>query len=483
MKKFIYIIFILQLTKCTEKLSSDVVYGKVYKVENKVELQELTPKLQAGDSVLLAAKEWQDVNLEFKGTGTVTAPITFAAEEAGKTFFTGNSRIEIGGNWLIVSGFVFRNGAITDKGSIVAFRTNSSNLAYNCRLTNVTIDNYNPKDGKIDTKYISLYGTNNRVDNCSFSNKTNAGATLVVWLDKIADNHLIDHNYFGARADLGKNGGETIRIGTSHWESYHSDCIVEHNLFENCDGEIEIISNKSEGNQYRYNTFRSCEGTLTLRHGSDCKVYGNYFFGDEKKKCGGVRVIGSGHSVYNNYFENLRGTSYRAAICLANGVPNSPANRYRQVENAKIAFNTIVNCKEPFAIGAGADEEKSLAPTNSFIENNLIVAAVRNLVKVYSTADGITWAGIFTDADKIGISGEGFIQKNVPMQESGEIQRPTKKNPVIGAAVEGILNDVATDIDGQNRPIKNKDAGCDQLSDDERIIFPMTKENVGAKYN
>jgi poly(beta-D-mannuronate) lyase len=458
--------------------------AEVYKVSTENELEDAVSKALPGDTILLAAKTWDDVELEFKGEGTELSPIVYGAETLGQTIFTGNSRIGISGNWLVVRDFIFRDGDLTDDGSIVAFRTSSSTFAHNCRLTNVTIENYNPADKTLDSKYVSLYGTYNRVDHCSFSGKTNSGATFVVWLDETPDYHLIDNNYFGPREDLGVNGGETIRIGTSDWERYNSNCTVEYNMFDECDGEIEIISNKSVGNHYRYNTFDNCEGTLTLRHGSDCWVYGNFFFGDEKKNCGGIRLIGPGHRVFNNYLENLEGTSYRAAICLANGVPNSPANRYRQVDDARVGFNTIVNCKEPFAIGAGVDDEKSLAPINSLIENNLVVSKDgRDLVKDYDSANGVVWKGIFTNADEIGISADGFIQTELPMVLSGKMQTPTSENPVIGEALTGAFDTISIDIDGQARPETAKDAGCDQLSEDEKTVYPLTKEDVGANYD
>jgi poly(beta-D-mannuronate) lyase len=47
----------------------------------------------------------------------------------------------------------------------------------------------------------------------------------------------------------------------------NSRTVVEHNLFQECNGEIEIVSSKSCENTYRYNTFLNCEGAVTLRHG------------------------------------------------------------------------------------------------------------------------------------------------------------------------------------------------------------------------
>ena len=478
MKKTIGIILILLL-------SWNYSSAMVYHVDSKFQLGNVTSGLLPGDTVLLASKTWMNEEVVFQGNGTESNPIVFMAEEPGSTIFSGTSRMQITGSFLVVRDFIFQESESAREGSIIEFRDGSSE-ADHCRLTNVTIQDYNPASKTTDTKYVSLYGTYNRVDHCSFSGKTNSGTTLVVWLDATPDYHRIDHNYFGHRPELGTNGAESIRIGTSEWESYSSNCIVEYNLFEECDGEIEIISNKSVGNRYRYNTFRNCEGTLTLRHGSDCWVYGNFFLGDEGKDCGGIRIIGPGHRVFNNYLENLRGTSYRAAICLANGVPNSPANRYRQVEDAEVGFNTIINCKEPFAIGAGVDDEKSLPPVNSDIENNLVITSNSSdeVVKEYDTSAGITWQGNMTNATTTGMSNpSGFVTGvSLPMFHQDGFQRPTSENPVIGAAVAGVFDTLSVDIDGQLRPSVLKDVGCDQQSSAVITNHPLTRDDVGASY-
>lgn len=457
----------------------------IYHVDSGIQLENVTSGLLPGDTVLLASKTWMNEEVVFQGNGTDSNPVVFMAKEPGKAIFSGTSRMHIIGSFLVVRDFIFQESTITKEGSIIEFRYGSSE-AHHCRLTNVTIKDYNPASNTIDTKYVSLYGTYNRIDHCSFSGKTNSGATLVVWLDATPDYHRIDHNYFGHRPELGSNGAESIRIGTSDWDRYSSNCTVEYNLFDECDGEIEIISNKSVGNHYRYNTFKSCEGTLTLRHGSDCWVYGNFFLGDEGKNCGGIRVIGPGHRVFNNYLENLRGTSYRAAICLANGVPNSPANRYRQVEDAEVGFNTIINCKEPFAIGAGVDDEKSLPPVNSTIENNLVVTSSSSagVVKEYDTSASIIWQGNITNATTTGMSNqEGFATgATLPMSNQDGLLRPTSESPVIGAAVTGAFDTLSVDIDGQFRPSVLKDVGCDQQSSADITNHPLTKDEVGASY-
>ena len=132
------------------------------------------------------------------------------------------------------------------------------------------------------------------------------------------------------------NGGETIRIGTSDESLSASNTIVERNIFEGCDGEVEIVSVKSGGNIVRGNLFLASQGALVLRHGNGNLVERNVFLGKGKANTGGIRVINRDQIVRGNYIEGTRGTSFLSAIAVMNGVPNSKINLYHQVANAVI---------------------------------------------------------------------------------------------------------------------------------------------------
>ena len=138
---------------------------------------------------------------------------------------------------------------------------------------------------------------------------------------------------------FGSNGGETLRIGTSHFSLTNSNTLVENNFFDRCSGEVEIVSNKSGANTYRGNTFYESRGTLTLRHGNGTLVENNLFQGNGAPYTGGVRVINAQQTIRNNMFRNLTGTRFSGSLVVMNGVPNSPINRYHQVDGAIIEQN------------------------------------------------------------------------------------------------------------------------------------------------
>jgi poly(beta-D-mannuronate) lyase len=340
--------------------------------------------------------------------------VSLKAATPGKTVFTGKSTLKLSGEHLLVDGLHFKepDPTISD---LIMFRKDSKTLASHCRLTNCAITSTVPQDSKNESRWLGLYGQGNRVDHCSFTGKTGKGTTFVVWLgDGSNGGHQIDHNYFGPREKLGKNGGETIRVGDSKTSMLKGNCIVEHNLFEKCNGEAECISNKSCGNLYRENTFLEVSSTLTLRHGNGCTVERNAFIGNEVNGTGGVRVIGEDHTVSGNYFENLTGDDARASICLMMGIPNSPANRYFQVKRAKIIGNTIVNSEHPILIGLEDDKTATLAPVDTVFEGNMVSSPKHTVVETRCNLSGITWKGNFFSGKELGIPATIGIELTEP---------------------------------------------------------------------
>jgi len=331
---------------------------------------------QPGDMIVLANGTWRDFDLVFQAEGTAEHPIYLVAEVPGQVILSGQSSLRIGGRHLIVSGLVFRDG-YTPRNEVISFRRDSETLAFNSRVTRTVIENYNNPDRAQRDTWVVMYGQNNEFDHNHLSGKLNSGPTMTVRLnteDSQNNNHRIHHNYFGPRPVFGSNGGETLRIGTSHYSLTTSGTLVENNYFDRCSGEVEIISNKSGGNIYRGNTFYESRGTLTLRHGNDTLVESNLFDGNNAPYTGGVRVINARQTVRNNMFRNLNGERFSGALVVMNGVPNSPINRYHQVDGAVIENNSF-DLVGTIELGEGSDTERSAVPINSTFRNNLVIGS------------------------------------------------------------------------------------------------------------
>ena len=198
-----------------------------YRVSSASEINSTMLVAVPGDTLIMTVGDWVDARITFKGNGAVDNHIVLKAEIPGYVVLKGTSSLRIGGSYLTVDGLYFKDG-YSASGAVIEFR--SSGNAENCRLTNTAIENYNPASNSTDYKWISLYGKNNRVDHCYTYGKKHSGTTLVIWLDGTKNYHTIDSNYFAYRPELGVNGGETIRIGTSDWSQTDSYSLVENNF-------------------------------------------------------------------------------------------------------------------------------------------------------------------------------------------------------------------------------------------------------------
>ncbi|ERJ58946.1 polysaccharide lyase 6 family protein [Sphingobacterium paucimobilis] len=351
------------------------ILAKEYHIHSAEELTALS--LHAGDRVVMIGKKWTDQKIIFKGEGTESSPILLTAAHPGQLSLGGSSNLIIDGKWLIVDGLSF-HGGYTLKEHVISFTERSEN----CRLTNTAIVDYDNPDKSMRNSWIVLYGFQNRVDHCFIAGKTHLGTTIGIYVSDKPNYHRIDHNYFAGRPPLGRNGGEIIRMGTDQWSMHDSFTTVEDNVFVHCDGEIEIISNKSTNNTIRNNLFYESKGMLTLRHGNKANVYGNYFIGNQKPGTGGIRIIGEEHRIHNNYFQGLTGTGLNATITFMNAWENPPLHGYWQVKNTEVRHNTIIDCTEPIVVGSGKNEQTFLPPIHNIIANNMIIA---------KTAQVITW--------------------------------------------------------------------------------------------
>jgi len=351
---------------------------------------EAAKSATAGDMIILQDGVWANARLMFHAEGTMEKPVTIKARTPGKVVLTGGSRLSLAGAHVVVEGLWFQNPTEEE---VIELRLDARRLANDCRVTHCAVTNELPAAPGRSARFVSIYGARNRIDHCHIAGKTSDGTTLVVWLSEAAEDqgrHRIDHNHFGPRQRLGKNGGETIRLGDSKTSMQTAACVVEHNLFERCDGEAECISNKSCGNIYRFNTFKAVSGTLTLRHGNRCQVEGNLFDGLGAKGTGGVRVIGEDHVVAGNHFLNLAGDNERSALCFMLGIPNSPANGYFQVKRARVTGNIFVNCRHNVLIGMSGDKNAVLAPLGTEIIGNTIQSSLGAAFDIRCSADGVT---------------------------------------------------------------------------------------------
>ncbi|WP_290699154.1 chondroitinase-B domain-containing protein [Lacinutrix sp.] len=438
-------------------------------ISNNEELKEAIKNAEPGDNIVLTNGVWKDVEIKFTGQGTKDKPITIKAETEGEVFIEGVSNLAFGGEYLEVSGLHFRNGYSPSK-NVIAFRLDANTIANNCKVTNCVIVDFNKLQRDDDDLWVQFYGRHNELSNCYIAGKTNGGPTVRVDLkgvQSIKNYHKIVNNHFGPRPRKGGARGETIQLGSSFTSMSPGNTTIANNLFEACNGEVEIISSKTNFNEIRNNVFYKSEGSVVTRHGNYVTIDGNYFIGDGvNEQYGGIRIINTGHWVTNNYFFNLKGKSFRSPLAVMNGIPKSPLNRYNQVTDVVVAYNTYVNCSAPWQFGVGQNiaqanvlpksEIRSARAIRTTVANNIIYneKGYEGLVVENDKADGVSFKNNIVDNKGVEFNNfnEGITATSLELKKvSDNIMLPTGISSDVEAFNGFDFNTIEKDLFGNSR--------------------------------
>jgi hypothetical protein len=431
-------------------------------VDSLAALQAAINAAVAGDTITLKNGTYTtDAPITVDRPGKAGQPITIAAESVGGVELAGTNGFHVvapAAN-IVISGFVFSHasGTVTievDTGS-VRFTRN----VFRCAG---------------DGTYLSVSGDDSQIDHNEFAAKSGAGPMLAVSgaPSQIARRVWIHHNNFHDLSNAGSEGVQMLRFGlsSSHGASTGGG-LVEHNLFARSQGVSELISNRSSGNTYRYNTFvDSPNAHFTLQLGDDCLVYGNYFRNME-----GLRLYGSRHQVFSNYFEK----NY-IAIDLGNGAPDpedgSP-NTHARPDNCLIAFNTFLENKTH--IQMSSRKPVALGASNTSFANNLFEGGGPP-ARFRGPVTGAIWSGnlVWNIANTGDLPPEGYTRAD-PMLGAGPdgIQRLLPGSPAAGASV-GTFLVVTVDMEGRPRPEK-KSKGADEPDTAPAAAKLLAADDVG----
>lgn len=313
----------------------------------------------------------------------------------------------------------------------------------------------------------------------------------------------IHHNHFrnmaphisaGQTAPDGDSDREAIVFGTSASAQLATHHVVEHNLFEDCDGENEIITVKTSNNVIRHNTFRNSFGSLSIRFGTGTEVYGNFFFGegasaavsDPNYQTGGIRVYGTRHRIYNNYMQGLTGTSWRLPILIDAGDSDSPGTSgHQRPQYVEVTNNTVVNSAGGIQLGSS---NYSSQPRNNVVANNLVVGSVGTLIFDKGDATN-TWQGniVFNAGSAVEVTGSPKTSSQVRLGHPAMVgaTRNGYALEVLSAASIAVNAGVGSypyvvhDMDGEGRGAPN-DVGADEYSAHPVQVFkPLRPGDVG----
>lgn len=497
-------------------ISAPLLFSAEFTVNSDGDLRDLfdNNQVQPGDTIIWEDGTYTDQEVYVLASGEEGNHITLKAETPGGVIFRGESQIRFGGNYITIQDFLFYNGDDYFRevnSSLVQFRSNSGNVhAHHCRLTNCAFIDVNSWEVDADdddddgdttelifhnSKWIQIYGTNNRVDHCHFSKKIVRGALIIVEMvpqdgengtPYDAYNHRIDRNFFGPNpVGWSSNEFETIRVGTSDYANFNGQITVENNYFLQCDGEIEVISNKSSYNTYRNNVLVGCKGSIVVRHGDYCTVENNIILGRGRSDTGGIRINGEGHVIRNNYIEGVQGTGLRAALTLraAGSVTGDDTNGgYEQVRFAEIEHNTIINSRVPFNLVELGGKDNSQVPTSSVIANNLVYSTLGTLVTFSRTPQDMTYSGNVLFGSTAGISDPGFIVEDPLVERRADwLYQGGVGGAAAGTADAGYTGG-GVDLDGEARPLNGADVGAHLIDALGEVTAAMDPFSAGPTW-
>jgi hypothetical protein len=439
--------------------------GRTVPVANSSQLQTALGAAQPGDRIVLADGQYTIGKMSGEN-GTASQPITVVAANRGRAVVTGGQLEVANSSYVTFDGLQWTNSA--------TLKLTSSN---NVRLTR----NHFRLTETSSLKWVIIQGADshhNRVDHNLFEDKHQLGNFITVDGSDTQQSQydLIDHNHFRNIGPRAENEMEAIRVGWSEISQSSGFTVVEANLFENCDGDPEIVSVKSNDNIVRYNTFRTSQGTLSQRHGNRGAFYGNFFLGDGKAGTGGIRVYGQDHKIYNNYFEGLTGTGYDAALQLDGGdVDTSGAlSSHWRVYRATVVHNTFVNNTSNIEIGANY----KYPPVDSVIADNVVTGSQGKLFNEVKAPVNMTYAGNIAWPTGSATVGAGGARTVDPLLTAdGLVRRLGAGSPAIDTATGGYPF-VTDDMDGQARA-GGADVGADERSSATVTRGPLTAGDVG----
>jgi hypothetical protein len=453
---------------------SATVSAATYHVGSLADLNTRISNAVAGDVIIVSNGVYSSSSaLNVTRIGTAANPILIRAETIGGVEITGAKGFTLGSPaaYITIEGFKF-----THAGNISIASGTS-----HCRFTRNIVELAIPAGA--DVSYFNINGDDVQIDYNELRNKSTLGEMLDIAGSgsQVARRLWVHHNYFHDFTSPGGNGAETIRWGLSGLSLSTGDGLCEYNLFVRCRGENEMISNKSSGNTYRYNTVLDCAGgEISQRHGNDCLYYGNYM-----RNTQGMRIYGDRHKIFSNYFE-----SNSIAVNMGNGdgdVYNGAAlTAHDRPDDNVVAFNTFVNNTTHYQMGGrtgGLGSSNTVVADNLFLGGGSIGSISSSAPYTGTWTNNIRWQTSSTG--NVPVSGYLTINPLLARDASG-IYHLTAGSPAINAGTGAYdcygnysaFPYVGLDMDGQVRDAL-KDVGADEFTNAPVVARLLTTNDVG----
>ena len=363
-----------------------------------------------GDAITLANGTYSDFVFSTTKSGAAGNPILIRAESVGGVVLNGAVEARFDGDYIRFHGFKF-SGTMGDSGeeAIVGCYGDSilvERLEFDQFLMDSALD---PANNRITFIHCR---TNTEVRYCRFDGKNNLGAHVYV---HGSDSHdmgcYIHHNYFSRDAFSG-NGGESLQFGPGVATVPSNNNEAAYNIFEDADGENEVVSVKGSNNHIHHNVMKDSSGAFTLRYVCDDNVVEyNVVIASH-----GVRLFGKRNIIRYNHFESC--THYRGAINVGMG----DGATYDAPVDTVLQNNTFIDADN--GIGLKDVSSHTVPSTNTAINDNYIHVITNAVSKDPTTNTHIASGNIIDGSYNTSHFPSGFTQQSLSYTSNGDAQHP-----------------------------------------------------------
>ena len=238
--------------------------------------------------------------------------------------------------------------------------------------------------------YVAVQGVGSLIERNLFTGKDmdneGSGITLFANTDPTANNgHVIQYNLF--RDFPGRSGVSGNRDSTAHalqvGRTTGSDAqgqglfTIQYNRFDSIQSERRLMRVQSGANTIHGNTVVNSLGLIALEDGYANTVSENVILsGGGDGDDGGISFAPLGHTVVDNYINNLRTTSSQRGGLLINSDPLSGSGNGAIMATSGLDFtvtvarNSVVNARHPIIF---EDADCPMLPPILDFDNNLVM--------------------------------------------------------------------------------------------------------------
>jgi len=475
---------------------SGLSHANDFQANNNSELLRSIKRAKCGDTIYINNGIYEDVKFKANKVCSSKRPLSLSATNPGEVSFTGDVNIMISGDYFTLSGISFVDGNRDYDADLITVKGKGN------RISNSKFDSFDNSKGI----WIKLEGTYSKIDHNSFSGKKTQGSYINIDIDPSTPSyHSISYNYF-TRPLLGGNGGSASRVGHGSMHDYNARNVFEFNLFDNENGESEVVSIKSSENIFRNNTFLNSKGHLSLRQGKRNVVIDNYFIGSGAPKENGLFVRGEDHLVFNNYFYNMAPSKKTKDFgTISFGASSSKFDQKRadrglnpyhfpKTKNVFLVNNTTVQSKSSsIVIGSQYSlkdkKNRSTLPENIYIINNILSNA-KSAINIIKENNNNILDSNYISGMASKQSYKGLKKKDITFTQQGRLSLPTKKESFESASLTDYIKKMNLFESDWNEypPLKQRlenvtNAGFSEIKDAQgKTLAPLTKEDVGVNW-